>query len=130
MVLRKALLKDAEAIFEITNYYAGKGLMLMRSRYQIYEAIRDFTVAEDEGKVIGFGALHILGEDLAEVRTTAIDPEYVRKGVGQKIVDSLLEEGRQIGVSKAFTLTYQPEFFGMCGFVEEDKNRTHHKLNP
>ena len=128
MIYRKALLKDAEAIFEITSHYAGAGLMLVRSRYQIYETIRDFIIAEDEGKAIGFGALHILGEDLAEVRTTAIDPAYARKGIGKKIVMMLLEEGKGLGVNKAFTLTYQPEFFGSCGFVEEDKNNMPRKV--
>jgi amino-acid N-acetyltransferase len=63
-----------------------------------------------------------MGEDLAEVRTTAIAPEYARKGVGKAIVAQLIEEGKRLGVKKVFALTYQPEFFQKCGFTLEDKN--------
>lgn len=128
VIYRKAILSDAEDIFEINNAYAAQGLMLTRSRYQVYETIRDFTVAEEDGRVVGFAALHVMGEDLAEVRTTAIAPEYQRRGIGRSLVDALLLEGRQLGVQKAFTLTYQPEFFSACGFVLEDKNNMPRKV--
>jgi len=121
MIYRKATLHDAEAIYVLVNEYANKGMMLNRARSQLYENIRDFIVAEDQGEIIGAGALHVMWVDLAEVRTLAVHPKYIRQGIGKRIVELLLEQGVALGVKKAFTLTYQPEFFAACGFKEEDK---------
>ena len=128
IVYRKAKLSDAEQIYDIANYYAEKGLMLSRSRHQIYENIRDFIVAEDDTVVIAMGALHVMWSDLAEVRTVAVAESHQRQGIGYKIVNALLEDGKELGISKAFSLTYQPEFFGACGFVEESKDSMPQKV--
>jgi len=128
MIYRKATLEDAESIYELTDYYAEKGDMLSRSRHQIYENIRDFIVAEDEGRVVGMGALHVMWSDLAEVRTVAVAEAYKRKGVGHRIVQDLVREGETLGVKKVFALTYQPAFFGACGFEKEDKENMPQKV--
>ena len=128
MLYRKARLDDAERIYELANYYAEKGEMLSRSRHQIYENIRDFIVAEDEGEVVAMGALHVMWADLAEVRTVAVDEEYKRKGVGYALVNHLVEEGKALGVEKVFALTYQPEFFSACGFALESKENMPQKV--
>ena len=125
---RKARLEDAERIHELANYYAEQGLMLSRARHQIYENIRDFTVGTVDGRVVAMGALHVMWSDLAEVRSVAVDEAYKRQGIGLRIVEELLEEGKSLGVKKAFLLTYQPEFFGACGFVLEDKNNMPQKV--
>ena len=128
LLFRKATLDDAEGIYELANYYAEKGEMLSRSRHQVYENIRDFIVAEDGGRVVAMGALHVMWSDLAEVRTVAVDEKYKRKGIGLKIVNALMEEAGALGVKKVFALTYQPEFFGACGFVREDKENMPQKV--
>lgn len=128
MLYRKALMSDAEQIYELANYYAEKGQMLTRARHQIYENIRDFLVAEDNGRIVGVAALHMMWNDLAEVRTLAVAEGYKRKGIGYKIVSDLMEEGKALGVKKFFALTYQPEFFRACGFSEEDKNNMPQKV--
>ena len=128
MIYRKALLDDAEQIYELANYYAEQGEMLSRSRHQIYENIRDFVVAEDQGAFAGMGALHVMWSDLAELRTVAVAESYRHKGVGAKIVSELLNDGKSLGVKKFFALTYRPSFFAACGFMEEDKNNMPQKV--
>jgi len=128
MEYRKAKLSDAEAIYNLVYYYADKGMMLHRARNHIYENIRDYIVAEKDGQIIGVGALHVMWEDLAEVRTLAVHNEYLRQGIGRKIVNLLLADAAEMGVKKVFTLTYQPEFFAACGFKEEDKNAMPQKV--
>lgn len=128
MILRKALLEDVEKIYKLVNDYADRGLMLNRARSQLYENIRDFIVAEEDGAILGVGALHVMWVDLAEVRTLAVDPAHIKKGIGKKIVERLLEEGVALGIKKAFTLTYQPEFFRSCGFTEEGKEAMPQKV--
>ena len=128
MIYRKASLEDSEMIYDLANFYAERGEMLSRARHQIYENIRDFIVAEDNGVIVGMGALHVMWEDLAEVRTLAIAEDYKRKGIGSKIVEGLIQDGKALGVKKFFALTYQPLFFGACGFKEEDKNNMPQKV--
>ncbi len=128
MLFRKATFDDVEAIFQLVNRYAEEGLMLARSRNMLYESLRDMIVAEKDDEVVGVGALHLSWDKLAEIRTMAIAPTIKKQGVGRKIVEMLIEEGRQLGVKNLFTLTYQPEFFGKLGFYEINKDKLPHKV--
>jgi amino-acid N-acetyltransferase len=90
--------------------------MLHRPLGEIYEAIRDFKVARLGGEVIGCGSLHIMGPDLAEIRSLAVKEDAQLKGVGAAIVRRCLEEGRALGLDRIFALTYRPGFFEKQGF--------------
>lgn len=128
MFIRKAKLSDSESIHKLVNYYAKKGLMLARARSSIYEYIRNYSVMEEDGKVIGVGALSILWSDLAEVRTLAVKERFAGQGVGKKLVEYFLEEAKELGIKKVFTLTYQAEFFEKCGFKVIEKEHMPHKI--
>lgn len=128
MQLRKATFHDVEAIHKLVNDYAQEGLMLPRSRNAIYETLRDVILIEKDGELIGVGSLHLSWDALAEVRALAVHPGYKRQGVGRRIVEALLEEGRSLGVKTFFTLTYQPEFFSSLGFLEVTKEELPQKV--
>lgn len=128
LIIRKAILPDVEEMFEIVNFYADKGLMLARSRSTLYENIRDFVIIEIDGEIIGIGALHVLWNDLAELRTLAVKDSMVKQGIGRQIVESILKEAKELKVQKVFTLTYQPGFFGKLGFTIIDKETMPHKV--
>lgn len=128
MEFRKARFTDVEAIHAIVNGYAEEGQMLARARNVLYETLRDMTVAEEDGKIVGVGALHLTWDALAEVRTLAVAKEYSRRHIGTRIVERLLLEAKEIGVKTVFTLTYRPDFFGTLGFVETSKDSLHHKV--
>ncbi len=128
MKYRRATFRDVESIHRIVNYYAEQGLMLARSRNSIYENLRDFILAEENGNVVGVGALHLVWDELAEIRAMAIAPDYAGKGVGMSIVRQLAEDARELGVKTLFTLTYQPGFFGKAGFHEVPKERLSQKV--
>lgn len=128
MNIRKANLKDAEIIHNLVNNYADQGLMLSRPRSMIYEYIRDFFVAEVEGDIVGAGGLHILWEDLAEVRALAVKDTMACQGIGRMIVEHCLEEARDLGLPKVFTLTYQPGFFEKLGFTVVSKENMPQKV--
>lgn len=116
MEFGKAKITDVEIIHTLINYYADKGLMLARPRTMLYESLREFTVARDQGKVVAAGSLHIIWEDIAEVRALAVAPEYAKKGLGRMLVDMFIEEARELGIPRLFALTYQQAFFAKCGF--------------
>jgi len=128
MRIRKALISDVKDIHRIINKLAKRDKMLPRSLNEIYENIRDFFVCIIKGKIIGVCALHILWEDLAEVRSIAVLKEYQGKGIGKRLVVSCLKEAKALGIKKVFALTYNPEFFIEIGFNEIDKNTLPQKI--
>lgn len=113
---RAATFDDTEAMYKMLNDYAKEGLMLPRARNSIYENLREYIVAESEGQIVGIGALHFVWDRLGEIRSLAVVPQYKKHGIGKKIVEYLEQEGLDRGVNMFFTLTYQPIFFGKCGY--------------
>ncbi|HHX78118.1 MAG TPA: N-acetyltransferase [Firmicutes bacterium] len=128
MLIRKACLKDVDYIYSLIKHYAAQELMLPRNIGSIYQNLRDFSVIEDQGHILGVGALHILWHDLAEIRSLAIDPDNLQNGLGFQLVNHLLEEAAEIGFKKVFTLTYQPGFFEKCGFKKVRKEELPQKV--
>lgn len=127
-VFRPALIKDAKNIQAIVKIYADQGLMLPRALNELYETIREYTVYEEDGEIIGVCALHVAWEDLAEVLGLAVDPKHPGRGIGASLVGIALKEAARLGIPKVFTLTYVPDFFTKSGFVEVDKSEFPHKI--
>jgi len=116
-VIRRARTSDVPAIKQLVDTYAGK-ILLEKNLVTLYEAVQEFWVAEDQGRVIGCGALHVLWADLGEVRTVAVDPSLTGQGIGHAIVDKLLDVARELQLRRLFVLTFETEFFGRHGFTE------------
>jgi amino-acid N-acetyltransferase len=126
--LEKATIKDAAQIHRLVNAFADKGRMLPRPLSEIYENIRDYFVIRQGDKIIACGALHVLWEDLAEIKSLAVTSEHQKKGWGDKIVHKCLDEARLLDIPKVFCLTYSPEFFSKCGFKMIDKAELPQKI--
>lgn len=126
--LRKARPADANAIRDLINGYAEQGLMLPRSLSALYDAIRNFWIVEEDGRLIGCAALNICWEDMAEIRSLAVAESHRKSGLGRILLDACLEEARQYGIGKVFTLTYVKDFFLKFGFREISKDRLPHKI--
>ena len=116
LVVRPAKTMDVKSIRALVDSYAAPGQMLAKETVTLYEIVEEFVVAELDGVVVGCGALHILWEDLAEVRTVAVKKELNRQGIGHKILEAIIERAGVVGVEKIFCLTFQTEFFGSHGF--------------
>ncbi len=120
-LIRKARLADVGAMHRIINHYAQQQLMLPKTHLQLYENLRDYTVAADASNpesVLGCGALHLYWENLAEIRALAIQPGVTSSGLGTLLVDSLLHEARDYGLDQVFVFTYAPTFFSKFGFIQ------------
>ncbi len=128
MKFRKARMSDVEKMAALINSYANQGLMLHRTIPSMYQKIREYTVVEREGTIVGVGGLHVMWKDLAEICSLAVHPEHIKNGLGLALVDWLIVEGRQLGIEKIFTLTYQPTFFERCGFTRIDKEQLPQKV--
>ncbi len=127
-MIRKARLEDVKDIQRLIKLYAPKGGILPRSLSELYDHLRDFFVFIRNRKVVGICALHICWEDLAEIRSLAVQEGNQKKGIGAKLVKACLEESRLLGVKQIFALTYQAEFFERLGFKKVDKAVLPHKI--
>jgi len=118
LVVRAARTSDIKKIRSIVDSYAAQRRLLSKETVTLYEGVQEFTVAEVNGEVVGCGALHILWEDLAEVRTVAVIESMKGKGIGHAILESILNKAKEIGVKKVFCLTFETKFFDSHGFNE------------
>lgn len=118
MHVRKAIVPDARAISNLVNYWAEQGLMLHRSLESAYESLRDFSVAENDGSIVGCVALDVYWGDLAEIRSLAVAPDAKGTGVGRALVEAALRDAESLGISRVFAMTYEKPFFARLGFEE------------
>jgi amino-acid N-acetyltransferase len=124
LVIRRACMKDVSQIFSLVNQMARvKNNLLPRSMSELYEHVRDFIVVADGDKVIGTCSLHIFWEDLAEVRSLAVDSNYQGQSWGEQLMKAIIEDARQLGVLRLFTLTTIPIFFEKFGFTISTKEQ-------
>ena len=121
MEIRRARTRDIKAIRALVDEYTADRRLLSKATVTLYESVQEFWVAvDDHGAVLGCGALHVMWEDLAEIRTVAVDPASRGQKIGHKIVSRLLDVARDIGIARVFCLTFETRFFGSFGFTEID----------
>src|ERR1700712_4468850 len=105
--IRPARTADVWAIRSFVDYYSDDRILLSKATVTLFEDVTEFVVAEDEsGTVVGCAALHVLWEDLAEVRTVAVDPSARRLGIGRLLLEEVIRRGRALGVQRIFCLTF------------------------
>ena len=135
IVIQKAQIKDVEEILELVNGYAASDLMLPRGPQYLYENIRDFVIANDRNVpvysltetrkvlhlIVACGSLHVLWEDIAEIRALAIHPDYQQLGLGNKLVEYMKEEAKQLGIRSLCTFTLTEDFFKTLGFRRQNR---------
>ncbi len=126
--MRKADLNDTKQIQRLIREFAAENLMLPRSLNEIYENIRDFWVVEHRGDIIACGALHALWQNMAEVKSLAVNQKHQGEGLGAMIVKAALKEGKELKARKIFALTFVPEFFEGLGFKRGKKENMPHKI--
>jgi amino-acid N-acetyltransferase len=120
--IRPAEVKDVPGIKALIDPHVETGIMLPKTLSVLYESVRDFQVCVDGDVVIGSGALHVLWEDLAEIRSLGVHVEHHGRGVGKAIGKALLADAERLGVGRIFALTYATQFFLSLGFRIIDKN--------
>ncbi|MFH0771658.1 MAG: N-acetyltransferase [Candidatus Omnitrophota bacterium] len=126
-MVRKARLSDAKAIHKLINYYAKKNIMLPRALNDICEAIRDFWVYDDGG-ILGCAALRVYSDELAEIRSLAVDKSSIQRGIGSELLGGCVKEAARLGIDKVFALTVVPGFFEKSGFRAVDKSKLPQKI--
>jgi amino-acid N-acetyltransferase len=118
--IRRARACDVRSIRGLVDANADSGRLLGKDTVTLYEDVQEFWIAERaaDGAVVGCGALHVMWEDLAEIRTIAVAEACQGRGVGHQLVDALLATARELGVRRVFVLTFATRFFAQHGFEE------------
>lgn len=117
--VRAARSADVRGIRDLLEPYVQRRILLGKDLVVLYEAVQQFVVAEDAtGRLIGCGALHVMWEDLGEVRTLIVADEWLHHGVGRELVDALEANARALGLTRLFCLTFEVGFFTRRGFEE------------
>ena len=115
--IRPARTNDVSAIKKLVAPLAEQRILMAKETVAYYESLQEFRIAESsQDEVVGCGALHVMWEDLAEVRTLAASKDWRGQGVGHALMESLLEEARALGVARVFCLTFEVDFFKAHGF--------------
>ncbi|MBD8012195.1 MULTISPECIES: amino-acid N-acetyltransferase [Microbacterium] len=115
-LVRPARSTDVIGIHALLEPLVDQRILLGKDLAVLYGAVQEFVIAEADGQLIGCGALHVMWEDLGEVRTLLVRDDYLRHGVGRAIVTDLEHRARQLGLTRLFCLTFETEFFSRRGF--------------
>ena len=136
ITIQKAHIRDVKEIIELVNGFAAKNLMLPRGPQYVYENIRDFVIASDRNvpvysltetrevlhMIVACGSLHVLWDDIGEIRALAINPDYQHLGLGSKLIEFMKEEAIRLGIKHLFTFTLTEEFFKGLGFKRQGRD--------
>lgn len=114
--IRQATTKDVRIVRELIDTYAPGGRLLSKNTVTLFEDVQEFVVAEHDGVLVGCGALHVMWEDLGEVRTVAVLPEHKGHGIGSQILSALTKRANELGLTRLFCLTFETDFFSRHGF--------------
>lgn len=115
-LVRAARAADVRAIRALVAPLVERRILLAKEAVTYYEALQEFVVVERDGQLVGCGALHVMWDDLAEVRTLAVSPEVRGQGIGHEVLEALMSRARTLGITRLFTLTFEVEFFARHGF--------------
>lgn len=126
--VQKARIQDAPQMHALVNSFAERGEMLARPLSEIYENVRDYFVIRDGDRVLACVAFHVCWADLAEIKALAVAQEVQDQGLGAALVQSCLDEARDLGIPQVFALTYKPGFFERLGFARVDVNSLPRKV--
>ncbi|UQX86755.1 amino-acid N-acetyltransferase [Jatrophihabitans telluris] len=118
VLVRRARTSDVGSIKRLVDTYTGQRLLLAKDTVTLYETVQEFRVLELDGDIVGCGALHVLWEDLGEIRTLAVSPTVRGHRLGDGLLAELIDEARRLGLHRLFALTFQTRFFARHGFVE------------
>ena len=142
ITIKKAQVRDVQEILDLINGYAAADVMLPRGPQYLYENIRDFVIASDRNVpvysmmetreelhlIVACGTLHVLWDDIAEIRALAIHPDYQHLGLGSKLVDYLIDDARQLGIKRLYTFTLTEQFFRTLGFKRQKREELPPKM--
>ncbi|KRE37443.1 N-acetylglutamate synthase [Janibacter sp. Soil728] len=118
LTIRRARTSDVREIRSLVTPLAQRRVLVSKDTVAYFEGLQEFRIAEVDGQVVGCGALHVMWDDLAEIRTLAVADGQLGKGVGGALLETLAQDAVELGVERLFCLTFETDFFTRHGFAE------------
>lgn len=118
VTIRRARTFDVREIRALVAPLAERRVLVSKDTVAYFESLQEFRVAEVDGRVVGCGALHVMWDDLAEIRTLAVAQDHLGRGVGGALLEALTADAVELGVQRLFCLTFETDFFVRHGFTE------------
>jgi amino-acid N-acetyltransferase len=129
MIIRKAVVADVSEIKKLIEPFVKDRLILPKSLHSLYSSLRDFWImTDDAGRFIGCSAVQVCWDEVGEVRTLAVRKDMQGRGYGLELVRNCINEAKELGLKKIFTLTYKEGFFKKAGFKHIDKAKLPNKI--
>lgn len=142
ITVQKAQVRDVQEILDLINGYAADDVMLPRGPQYVYENIRDFVIAVDQNVpiysmieshqemhlIVACGSLHVLWEDIGEIRALAVHPKYQDLGLGRKLLENMIVDAKDLGIRRLYTFTLTAGFFEKLGFVHQERDQLPPKM--
>jgi len=118
--IERAKLSDMPEVHKMITYFADRDEMLHRPLSELFENVRDYYVIKENDAIIACGSLHVVWDDLAEVKAVAVREDYQSQGLGKLIVNKCIDEAREMGIATVFCLTIKPGYYEQVGFLQND----------
>ena len=128
MEIYHAVTSDVKNIYNLIQIHAEQGVVLPRTKLSLYQNLQCMYVMKEDNKILGVAGLHVLGQDLAEVRSLVVTPNHSGQGIGRKLVSHIINEASQLEISRLISLTYETEFFKKCNFEIISKDTLSEKV--
>lgn len=136
LVIKHAKIGDVEEILDLVNHFASSNVVLPRGPAYLFENIRDFVIAVDEKVpvycvldsleelhlIAACGSLHVLWEDIAEIRALAIHPDYMDGDLENRLVNFMKADAQKLGVKCLVIFTVNAERFEKLGFKVKSRS--------
>ena len=116
--IEPATLRDMDSVHELVTSFANRNEMLHRPLSELYENFRDYFVVKDEGRVVACGSVHVVWNDLAEIKAVGVREEYQSQGWGKRMIAQCMEAAREMGIATVFVLTHKTGYYDQLGFEE------------
>ncbi|MHA3683683.1 amino-acid N-acetyltransferase [Leucobacter sp. HY1910] len=121
--IRTARTADVPRMVELMEPLVNRRILLGKDLVELYGAVPEFLVAcAPGGDVIGYGAVHVMWDQLGEVRTLGVSQDWLGRGIGHKLLTALESRARDLGLTQLFCLTFETNFFTSHGFEDVGEN--------
>ncbi len=91
-------------------------LLLPRTPGDLAVLMQHAFIANIGEQVIGFSAIEIYSQKLAEIQCLAVDQNHHGRGIGKQLVAKCVHRARQHNVREVMAISASDEFLKQCGF--------------
>lgn len=114
--IRPARRDDLDQLEAFIQPFVAEKTILPRTTDELAELVEHGFVAEEDGRLVGFGALEIYSPKLAEIRSLVVSADHRGRGIGRRLVEACVQRACERNVLEVMVITSREDLFKSCGF--------------